>query len=211
MIDNCTTSCCSREDLPWEGTGASLDISGCRFSLYPMTDNFVPHILDALKKTDTKKVWAESDALSTVYRGKLIHVMDALRAIFVNGYKKNVHMTMEGQVSKGCPGDVDGDSYLSEDEKLANYPNITGINFPVICKIALYPLGTEDYIDHIAHVFRMAEERYLNPRTIHYATRITGDVHAIFDYLLAVCDYCQQNTSHYVLTFTLSVNSPTEE
>lgn len=71
--------CCQREDLPWAGRGTKLDISGCRFSLYPMDSDFVSIILNALEKTDTSGVWSQSDALSTVYRGKLAYVADAVR------------------------------------------------------------------------------------------------------------------------------------
>ena len=211
MSKNFSTSCSSREDLPWEGTGASLDISGCRFSLYPMTDDFESQILNALKTTDTSKVWSHSDALSTVYRGKLIHVIDAVTGLFINAYKEDIHMSLEGQLSKGCPGDMDGDSFLSEDDNKVNFNAVKNIEFPVICKIALYPLGKGEYIEDIAHVFRMAQQEGLKPQIIHYATRIQGDVHKVFEYLESVCRYCSQNVSHYVLTFTLSVNSPTEE
>ena len=41
---------CQREDLPWSGRGTKLDISGCRFSLYPMDSDFVSIILGALEK-----------------------------------------------------------------------------------------------------------------------------------------------------------------
>ncbi|MDR3280237.1 MAG: Ykof family thiamine-binding protein [Synergistaceae bacterium] len=204
------TSVCDSPDLPWDGRGASLEISGCRFSLYPMDSNFISIILDALGKTDTSTVWSSSDVLSTVYRGKLSHVADAVRGLFVNAYRPGVHMALEGQFSKGCPGDVDGDSYLSQNGTPPNISSIKGIHFPVLCKIALYPLGCENYIDSIAHIYRMAEHDGLRPSTIHYATRLNGDVHSIFDYLEKACAYTQTAAAHYVLAFTLSVNSPTQ-
>jgi uncharacterized protein YqgV (UPF0045/DUF77 family) len=175
-----------------------------------MSDDFVPIILDALQKTDVSAVWGATDALSTVYRGKLGHVADAVRALFVNAYRPEVHMALEGQFSKGCPGDTDGDSYLDEKGAPPNLPSIRDRHFPVACKIALYPMGCENYIDSIANVYRMAESAGLQPATIHYATRLSGDVHAVFDYLEAVCSYMQSVAAHYVLTFTLSVNSPTQ-
>lgn len=202
---------CSREDLPWEGRGTKLDISGCRFSLYPMTDDFVLVILGALEKTDTSAVWSQSDALSTVCRGKLSYVADAVRGLFVHAWQPDVHMALEGQFSKGCPGDTDGDSLLGREDPLPNMPNIQDRHFPVLCKLALYPMGTADYIDEIAKVWRMAEAAGLNPTTIHYATRISGDVHAVFDYLESVCRLMEQSVPHYILHFTLSVNSPTNE
>ncbi len=207
-----TANCgCCRDDLPWEGRGTNLDISGCRFSLYPMTDNFVSVILGALEKIDTSAVWSQSDALSTVYRGKLPYVADAVRALFINAWQPEVHMALEGQFSKGCPGDTDGDSLLDREGEAPNRAKIQDRHFPVLCKLALYPMGTGDYIDEIAKVWRMAEEEGLNPKTIHYATRIEGDVQKVFDYLEEVCRLMEQSVPHYILHFTLSVNSPTNE
>ena len=207
-----TANCgCCRDDLPWEGRGTNLDISGCRFSLYTMTDNFVSVILGALEKIDTSAVWSQSDALSTVYRGKLPYVADAVRALFINAWQPEVHMALEGQFSKGCPGDTDGDSLLDREGEAPNRAKIQDRHFPVLCKLALYPMGTGDYIDEIAKVWRMAEEEGLNPKTIHYATRIEGDVQKVFDYLEEVCRLMEQSVPHYILHFTLSVNSPTNE
>jgi len=203
--------CCNRDDLPWSGRGTDLPISGCRFSLYPMDSAFVPIILGALEQTDTSAVWSQSDALSTVYRGKLPYVTDAVRALFVNAWKEGVHMALEGQFSKGCPGDSDGDSVLSRTGEAPNHALIKDKHFPALCKIALYPLGTADYIDHIARIWRKAEEAGLNPTTIHYATRLAGDIHDIFDFLEEICRTMEQSVPHYVLHFTLSVNSPTQE
>lgn len=120
-------------------------------------------------------------------------------------------MALEGQFSKGCPGDTDGDSLLDREGEAPNRAKIQDRHFPVLCKLALYPMGTGDYIDEIAKVWRMAEAEGLNPKTIHYATRIEGDVQKVFDYLEEVCRLMEQSVSHYILHFTLSVNSPTNE
>ena len=74
-----------------------------------MSDQFIDLILGSLEKTDTSAVWSESDALSTVYRGKIEYVADAVKALFINAYRDGIHMAIEGQFSKGCPGDSDGE------------------------------------------------------------------------------------------------------
>ena len=202
---------CQREDLPWSGRGTKLDISGCRFSLYPMDSDLVSIILGALEKTDTSAVLSQSDALSTVYRGRLPDVADAVKGLFINAWRPGVHMALEGQFSKGCPGDCDGDSLLDRQGPAPNQALAAERHFPVLCKLALYPMGVGDYIDQIAQVWRMAEDAGLAPVTIHYATRISGDVHQVFDYLEAVCRRMEETVPHYILHFTLSVNSPTQE
>ena len=157
-----TANCgCCRDDLPWEGRGTNLDISGCRFSLYPMTDNFVSVILGALEKTDTSAVWSQSDALSTVYRGKLPYVADAVRALFINAWQPEVHMALEGQFSKGCPGDTDGDSLLDRE-------GVGCICFSPLAQGAL----TDKYLHGIPAGSRASREgtsiggRYLSPENL---------------------------------------------
>lgn len=212
MSDTCCEGC-NRPDLPWAGRGTDLPISGCRFTLYPMCGNFIDIILGGLERVDTSAVWSETDALSTVYRGKLDYVMDAVSALFASAWTEGVHMAIEGQVSKGCPGDVSGDSKLTYEGEAPNHAIVEAATQPCLCKLALYPMGVGDYIDDIARVWRMAEDRGLNPQTIHYATRIEGSIHDVFAYLTDVCKLMEASESvhHYVLHFTINVNSPTVE
>ena len=212
MSDTCCEGC-NRPDLPWAGRGTDLPISGCRFTLYPMCDNFIDIILGGLECVDTLAVWSETDALSTVYRGKLDYVMDAVSALFASAWTECVHMAIEGQVSKGCPGDVSGDSKLTYEGEAPNHAIVEAATQPCLCKLALYPMGVGDYIDDIARVWRMAQDRGLNPQTIHYATRIEGSIHDVFAYLTDVCKLMEASESvhHYVLHFTINVNSPTVE
>ena len=212
MSDTCCEGC-NRPDLPWACRGTDLPISGCRFTLYPMCDNFIDIILGGLERVDTSAVWSETDALSTVYRGKLDYVMDAVSALFASAWTEGVHMAIEGQVSKGCPGDVSGDSKLTYEGEAPNHAIVEAATQPCLCKLALYPMGVGDYIDDIARVWRMAEDRGLNPQTIHYATRIEGSIHDVFAYLTDVCKLMEASESvhHYVLHFTINVNSPTVE
>ena len=108
--------------------GASKEITGCRFSLSPMSDKYIDIILGALGKVDTSKVWKETDKLSTIYRGKRIHVLDAVKGLFIHSYDENVHTTLEATLSKGCPGDTDADSFLAEDDVLVNEESIKDIH-----------------------------------------------------------------------------------
>ena len=192
---------------PWSGCGASQEITGCRFSLSVMADNYVDQILRAVGQVDTQNVWSQTDALSTVYRGRRVHVVDAARAFFVHANDHKSHMTWEGTFSKGCPGDVDADSYLAVDDALSNARRE---GFDVLAKIAFYPLGVPNYMDHIAYVANLAVERGLYQSASHYASELKGDVNALFDYFDDVLGYAEQNLAHYVLQVTLSVNSPTK-
>lgn len=191
------------------GSGKAKEITGCRFSLSPMSDQYIDIILGAINKVDTSKVWKMTDKLSTVYRGKRIHVLDTLKACFVHSFREDIHMTMEATISKGCPGDIKADSLLSEDELLMNEVNIADYHFPVTCKIALYPMGVNNYMEYIAKVVNNAIDRKIYVESSHYATILEGDIHDIFDYFNDTTQYCDRELSHYVFEVTLSVNSPT--
>ena len=192
-------------------TGAARQITGCRFSLSPMCDNYIDVILGAIAKVDTSKVWSMTDKLSTVYRGRQIHVEDAVKACFVHAWHKDVHMTMEMTFSKGCPGDTEAESLLAEDDVLINEPGMKDIHFPVNCKISLYPMGVTNYMEHIAHVVNHAIDLGIYEKSSHYCTILSCDVQQLFDYIHYVNHYCGRELSHYIFEVTLSVNSPTAD
>ena len=56
-------------------------IVGFRFSLHPMTNDFISVIKGALQETDTSNVWMHTDDVSTVIRGKQVHVFNVAKAI----------------------------------------------------------------------------------------------------------------------------------
>ncbi|MCC8052217.1 MAG: Ykof family thiamine-binding protein [Clostridiales bacterium] len=191
------------------GTEASRAITGCRFSISPMCDDFINVILGAIGKVDTSKVWKMTDSLSTVYRGRQIHVEDAVKACFVHAYREGVHMTMEATFSKGCPGDTDADCLMAEDNVPVNEAAMKDIHFPVACKISLYPMGIPNYMEYIAAVVNHAIDLGIYEASSHYCTILRCDVQDLFSYIHYVNEYCGKNLSHYIFEVTLSVNSPT--
>lgn len=192
-------------------TGASKAITGCRFSLSVMSDHYIDVILGAIGKVDTSKVWKMTDKLSTVYRGRQVHVEDAVKACFVQAFQKGIHMTAELTFSKGCPGDTDADCFMAEDDEPVNEPAIRDIHFPVACKIALYPMGVPNYMEYIATVVNHAIDLGIYEKSSHYCTILNCDVQQLFDYIHYVNDYCGRELSHYIFEVTMSVNSPTAE
>lgn len=198
-------SCCA-------GTcGASGDITGCRFSLCPMSDRYIELILGAVDKTDTSGVWSCTEAHSTLYRGRREQVLDALKACFIYAWQPDIHMTMEATFSRGCPGDTDGESYLAAAAPLPNEAATREIHFPVLCKISLYPMGVPNYMEYIAHVVNHAVDMGIYAGSAHYVTVLKCDVQQLFAYFEYVNAYCAGHLSHYVFEATLSVNSPSEK
>ena len=112
-----------------------------------------------------------------------MHVFDVVKGLFVNAYREDVHMALEATFSKGCPGDTDADSFMEVDDEKVNEKNIRDKKFDVVSKISFYPMGEEDYMEHIAKVVMTAKERGVFARSSHYVSILEGDVHNVFDVL----------------------------
>lgn len=188
--------------------GSKKGIIGARFNLSPMSDDFENIILSAIKKVDLSKVWAETDHVSTVYRGKEEAVFDALKAAFVYAYQKGTHRTLEATISKGYPGDSESDYTLEFDNPRVNQKESEGIDFPVIGKYALYPMGSDNYMATIAEVVNEGIDRGVVTGSGHYGTNLGGNVQDMFDYLEYVSHTVGKEVSHYIIQFTLHCNVP---
>jgi len=189
------------------GKDARKEITGCRFSLSVMSDDYVSIILKAIKSVNTQNVWSTTDALSTVYRGMRVHVVDALKCFFVNAHDDSTHMGLEATFSRGSPADTDEDCVFADSVERLNQTNK---KFPAICKIAFYSLGVVEYPKHIAYAINLAARREVLERVSHYAYELEGDINELFDHFGEVMEYAEENIKHYVLQVTLSVNSPTK-
>ena len=196
MSESC---CCS---------AGSVDITGCRMSLYPMSGNFVDIILGSVAKVDASRVWSSTDHLSTLYRGRQSHVLDCAKALFVHAWKKDTHMTGEFTFSRGCPGDTEADSFLETDDTPRNTAAAAFGDFYTYAKISFYAFGVADYMEHIRSVVELAEKHGLQPKAAHYVTMLEGSANALFAYFDETLAYAQKHLPHYVLEATLSVNSP---
>lgn len=181
-------------------------IVGFRFSLYPMADDFVSVIKGALEKTDTSNVWMHTDDVSTVIRGKQVHVFNVAKAIALHAAKTGKHIALSGTFSAGCPGDTAGDVYLEKSEKIAN---TDATKQYVSSQFALYPMNNPAYMDIIYREVDRAKEQGVFNESMHYASGIHGDIHDVFDfYEEAFSNARSEEHRHLVMTVSMSMNSP---
>ncbi|BEU88954.1 HMP/thiamine ABC transporter substrate-binding protein ThiU [Selenomonas sp. TAMA-11512] len=192
-------------------SGAHLKITGARFSLTPMSDDFINIILGAIKKVDLSNVWAKTDHTSTVYRGGSAEVFDALKACFLFSYRPGIHSALEATISKGCPGDVDDDTVLSFEGMRVNESAGQAVQFPVIGKFSVYPMGSGEYMHLIETLVNRGIDRGIVSGTGHYVTFLGGDVHDVFSYLEEVFHILDEEVSHFVIQVTLLCNVPEGE
>ncbi|WP_339253951.1 YkoF family thiamine/hydroxymethylpyrimidine-binding protein [Sporosarcina sp. FSL W8-0480] len=181
-------------------------IVGFRFSLYPMADDFVSVIKGALKETDTSNVWMHTDDVSTVIRGKQVHVFNVAKAIALHAAKTGKHIALSGTFSAGCPGDTAGDVYLEKGEKIAN---TDATKQYVSSQFALYPMNNPGYMEIIYREVDRAKKQGVFNESMHYASGIHGDIHDVFAfYEEAFSNARSEEHKHLVMTVTMSINSP---
>src|SRR5699024_6573476 len=155
-------------------------IAGASFSLYPISDNFIDVIKKSLSETDTSKVWMQTDDVTTTVRGKMVHVFNVTKAIMIHAAKTGKHVAFQATYSLRCPGDSEGDVYLSEDDILANLADSESDNQYAAAKFSLYPLGGGDYMDIIYEQID-AMKKYVSVKPAHYSTKLEGDIVHIFN------------------------------
>lgn len=181
-------------------------IIGFRFSLYPMADNFVEVIKEALAETDTSNVWMHTDDVSTVIRGKQVHVFNVAKAITLSAAKTGKHIALSGTFSAGCPGDTAGDVYLEKCDEVANTDDTKQY---VSSQFALYPMNNPTYMDIIYREVDRAKEEGVFNESMHYASGIHGDINDVFSfYEKAFSNARSDKHRHLVMTVSMSINSP---
>lgn len=187
----------------------SSRIAGCSFSIHPMSDNFIKIITNALKEVNTSKVWMQTDDVTTTVRGKMTHVFDVTKAIFLHAAKTGEHVAFQGTYSIGCPGDSKGDVYMTEDDIPQNMNDVKNIQQPIAVKFSLYPLGGGNYMDVIYEQIETMKEHDVTVTSTHYSTKLHGDTLAIFNGLEQVFNATEvSGSSHTVMTVSVSANSP---
>ncbi len=187
-------------------------IIGLRFSLHPMADNFVEIIKGALSKADTSNVWMHTDDVSTVMRGKEIHIFDTIKAIVLHAAKTGAHVAFNGTFSVGCPGDTAGDVYLEKDDVRLNEPQVKGLQQYVSSQFALYPMNNPDYMSVIYKEVERAKERGVFNASMHYASGLHGDIHDVFAFLEEAFSQARSTEHrHLVMTVNMSINSPSHK
>jgi hypothetical protein len=183
---------------------------GTRFSLYPMADGFIDIILGALERTDTSAVYSATDAISTVYRGPLDSVIDALRGLFINAYADGVHMAVEGEIYDDIPASI------TVPEHIMGEPNmLVEKSFQVKCRLKLSPDGSnrEKGLDFIRNIFDSYDVLFgeLSISDIAYAVKFEGDVVQMFAFLKMLCEEAGKQFEGFSLHYVMNCNSPTAE
>jgi hypothetical protein len=201
---------------------------GARFSLYPMSDRFVPIILHAIEGLRDSGLDVETDDVSTFLGGPPDAVFRALWRAFARAASTGEHVVMAVQLSYGCPGEtvclapaggaasglpsaVAGDLAPPDELGSSGSGAADAQALEVSAQWALYPLGVPHYMDVIYREIDRTKAAGVFTRGQHFVSRLDGDLGSVLNAIrrgfLAACD----SAGHVVVHATLAANSPSQE
>lgn len=189
---------------------------GCQFSLYPMTNRFVPVILGAVKDLQASSdLRVETDDLSTLVIGAPQPMFAAVEQCFIGAAASGEHVVLSATFSRGCPGEPDdpicrplkpnGAVGSAIDPRTVK---LSGVKCSA--QFALYPLGSPDYMEVIYREIQAVKDAGIASRGKHFCTRLDGDASQIFAVLAAAFDRAAAFSGHVVISATVSANSPSQ-
>lgn len=183
--------------------------AGCRFSLYPMTDEFVSVILDALAEARRDGLHVDTDDVSTYVSGEPEAMLGFVAQAVIAASRRTGHVTCVLLLSRGCPGEAP----CRPDASPPGSPWRPGIRrleptgVRAAAHFSLYPLGSADYMEIIDAEIERTKAAGLYSRAEHFASRLDGD---LADVLSAIGDsWARADVHHAVAHATISVGSPT--
>lgn len=181
------------------------------FTLSPMSEDFVKVILGTLDKTNTSKVWMETDDVSTVVRGKSVHVFDVTKAICVYAAETGKHVSFQARYSLGCPGNEETEAFLSTNDKSENTFTAEDENLYAAAKFSLYPIGSVDFSETILNQIEKMKT-YVKVSRVPTATKLEGSLTAMFNGLEEVFQATvDAGADHVVMMVSVSMNSPSHQ
>lgn len=198
--------------------------SGAQISLYPMADDFVPIILNAVAALDPYRpsFRIETDDVSTLLVGPSDRLFPAMRDLFVSAATTGKHCVLSATVSRGCPGEPDdpictpatiGRNDLSLEERIAaaraavSAAETTGQG--IAAQFSLYPLGNGHHMDEIYGCIEFLKTSGVFDRSKNFCTKLRGDAGPVFATLGEAFLRFGAPEGHVALDLTVSANSPT--
>lgn len=181
---------------------------GARFSLYPMTDRYVPVILGSIEGLRDRGLEVETDDVSTFVGGDRNAVWSSLEDVFAKAARSGEHVVMSAQVSHGCPGET----YCEPDPRTgtAMAPiERAGAGIRVACQWSLYPLGVPGYMDVIYGEIERTKGAGVFLGGAHFVSRLDGELPAVLAAIRRSFDEACGSVGHVVAHLTVSANSPT--
>ncbi|MFQ6550329.1 YkoF family thiamine/hydroxymethylpyrimidine-binding protein [Aestuariibius sp. 2305UL40-4] len=199
--------------------------SGAQVSLYPMSDDFVGIILNAIEALDPwrDQLRLETDSLSTLIVGPPEVLFPAMRDLFCATARSGIHTTMHATVSRGCPGEPDdpictpvaggprgmslADLVAAGRDRVAAAPIL---ELDIAAQFSLYPLGIGHHMDEIYGCIEFLKNSGTYDRSKNFCTALRGDAGPVFETLGQAFTGFGFDTGHLAMDVTVSANSPSD-
>ncbi|MCB8819848.1 Ykof family thiamine-binding protein [Microvirga rosea] len=198
--------------------------SGAQISLYPMTDDFVRVILDAIGALDPYRpaFRIETDDISTLLVGPPEQLFPAMCDLFVAAASRKVHCVLAATVSRGCPGEPDdpictpiaGSTHQPPLQEriaaaVAHVASAPKTGQIVAAQFSLYPLGSGHHMDEIYGCIDFLKQSGVFDRSKNFCTKLRGDAGQVFATLSEAFLRFGAPEGHVALDVKVSANSPT--
>jgi uncharacterized protein YqgV (UPF0045/DUF77 family) len=197
--------------------------SGAQISLYPMTDDFVGVIVDAIGALEPYKAAfrIETDDISTLLVGPPDRLFSAMRDMFTAAARRSTHCVLAATVSRGCPGEADdpictpvvgtrsAEPLAARIETAVTAVAATPVvGQSVAAQFSLYPLG-DGHMDEIYGCIEFLKRSGVFDHSKHFCTKLRGDAGAVFATLSEAFLRFGAAEGHVTLDLKVSANSPT--
>lgn len=197
--------------------------SGAQISLYPMTDDFVGVIHDALGALDPYRdqMRISTDDLSTLLVGSTDVLFPAMRDLFVAAASRGKHCVLHATVSRGCPGEPDdpictpsgsmGGTLPLDERKsaaLAAVRDTSVTGETVSAQFSLYVLGIDQHMDEIYGCIDFLKKSGVFDSSKNFCTKLRGDAGAVFATINEAFCRFGPPMGHVTLDITVSAHSP---
>lgn len=198
--------------------------SGAQISLYPMTDDFVDVIINALCALDPyrEKLRIETDDISTLIVGTPDVVFAAMRDLFVAAARSGKHCVLHATISRGCPGEPDDPMCFVpelteplaplEERKakaLAAVASIPASGQASAAQFSLYTLGIDQHMDEIYGCIDFLKSSGVFDKSKNFCTKLRGDAAPVFATVGEAFLRFGPLQGHVTIDLTVSANSPT--
>jgi len=197
--------------------------SGAQISLYPMTDDFVAVILDAIEGLAPwrDRLRIETDDISTLMVGPPEVLFPAMRDLFVRAAASGTHCVLHATVSRGCPGEPDDpictpanglDPMAPLSDRIETSRATVAAAQPsdrsVAAQFSLYPLGAGHHMDEIYGCIDFLKASGCFEKSKNFCTKLRGDAGPVFATLAQAFTAFGDPAGHVALDVTVSANSP---
>lgn len=182
---------------------------GARFSLYPMTDRYVPVIQGAIAGLRETGLEVETDDVSTFIGGDRDRVFGELERVFVAAARSGEHVVMTLLLSHGCPGETFCEATGEVIAPVGARQGTAKSGVAVSAQWSLYPLGVPGYMEVIYREITRTKTAGVFGRGAHFVSALQGDLSDVLRTIRSSFDAACSDVGHVVAHATISANSPT--